>query len=155
MNRNRIGRVPSLTIAVVLLALVGGVTLSARGNSPFEQVLAKLDEIIGVLTPSPVGEVTLATPLVTGATSEDANCALANIGTETVEGRHRIFGLAGVLISDTPLSAEPGDTSFVQVPGPGYFRCEFTFVGTTTSVRANLFVSDHQTGITSVSVDAR
>ena len=68
MNRSRIGRVVSGTIAVVLLALVTrGVSLSAQGTSPFVEIREKLDDIIEMLAPSP-GPVTVS--LVALRTSE-------------------------------------------------------------------------------------
>ena len=52
MNRSRIGRIVSGTIAVVLLALVSrGVSLSAQGTSPFVEIGQKLDRIIELAGP--------------------------------------------------------------------------------------------------------
>lgn len=140
MNRISIGRVVRATIAVVLLVIASSVVaLSAQGSNPLGQVLEKLDEIIGTLTP-PAGIVTLASPPVfLSAPNQDLACTLANLGTENVEGVQRVIDGAGT-VTELPLLVEPGHSDGVFAIEPGFSRCEFRFEGTAASVRAILQV---------------
>jgi hypothetical protein len=152
MNRSRIGRVVSGTIAVVLLALVTrGVSLSAQGTSPFVEIGKKLDDIIEMLAPSR-GPVTLSSSTVQVIIGQGVSCSIANLGTENIEGRQRLIGADGVAIYDYPLLVEPGTTDgngVVASSGETVMRCEFTFEGTAASVRAHLQVSNSQ-GLTAI-----
>ena len=152
MNRSRIGRVVSGTIAVVLLALVTrGVSLSAQGTSPFVESREKLDDIIEMLAPSR-GPVTLSSSTVQVVIGQGVSCSIANLGTENIEGRQRLIGGDGVAIYDFPLLVEPGTSDGngqVASSGETFVRCEFTFQGTAASVRAHLQVSNSQ-GLTAI-----
>jgi hypothetical protein len=154
MNRSRIGRVVRVAIPAVLLVVVSNVVACAQGNNPFDQVLAKLDEIIGTLVP-PAGAVKLSTSPALVSDDQNVICGIANIGTEDVAGLVRVFGPNGAVVIETPISAEPGRTTSRFAPGPGFFRCEFTFQGTATSVRANLQVTDLASQDVTAIVDAR
>jgi hypothetical protein len=144
MNRNRIGPFVSVTITVVLLVLASSVVaLSARGNNPFDEILAKLDEIIESVAPPPTNEeVTMATPPVLMSANHEIVCLIANIGTENLEVIKRIVGADGTVLEEGPLSVPPGHTLGATEPGPGALRCEFTFEGSATSVRATLQLQD-------------
>jgi hypothetical protein len=152
MNRSRINPVVSGTIAVVLLVLVGrGVSLSAQGNSPFVDILGKLDDILEMLTPSP-GPVTLSSSTVQVVIGQGVICSIANLGTESIEGRQRLIGADGVALYDFPLLVRPGfsdGNGQVASSGETFVRCEFTFEGTAASVRAHLQVSNSQ-GLTAI-----
>ena len=152
MNRSRINPVVSGTIAVVLLVLVGrGVSLSAQGNSPFVDILGKLDDILEMLTPSP-GPVTLSSSTVQVVIGQGVICSIANLGTESIEGRQRLIGADGVALYDFPLLVKPGFSDVngqVASSGQTLARCEFTFEGTAASVRAHLQVSNSQ-GLTAI-----
>src|SRR6186713_1800567 len=137
MNRSRIGRVVSGTIAVVLLALVTrGVSLSAQGTSPFVEIREKLDDIIEMLATSR-GPVTLSSSTVQVVIGQGVSCSIANLGTENIEGRQRLIGGDGVATYDFPLLVEPGTSDGngqVASSGETLLRCEFTFEGTAASV---------------------
>jgi hypothetical protein len=152
MNRSRIGPVVSGTIAVVFLVLVSrGVSLSAQGQSPFLEIFEKLDDIIERLTP-PAGPVTLSSSTVQVIIGQGVACSIANLGTESIEGRQRLIGGDGVPLYDFPLHVEPGfsdGNGQVASSGETFVRCEFTFEGTAASVRAHLQVSNSQ-GLTAI-----
>jgi hypothetical protein len=156
MNRIRIGRVVPVTIAVVLLVIASSVVaLSAKSANPFDQILAKLDEIIAALTPpAPADSVTLATPALLVGSNHSGHCTLTNLGTENLEVFVRVLDESGdVTIQDTPL-VEAGST-FGFGTGLGSKRCEFTFEATATLVRAHLQVVDLSSTTAVTSVDAR
>jgi hypothetical protein len=151
MKRISILRAVPVTITV-LLVIIGSVgALSAEGANPFDEVLAKLDEIIGVLTPPPTdAEVTLASSLVSVITTQHMGCTAVNIGTENVEGVLRVIGPVGVIV-ENPVVLTPGEAGSILDTGTGLRRCEFTFVGTASSVRANLLVrNDADSGLVAV-----
>ena len=157
MNRSSIGRVVRVTIAVVLLVIASRVVaLSAQATNPFDQVLAKLDEIIATVAP-PAGPVRLATPTVNSTLLVNFYCVIANIGTESVEVLVSMRDAFGGLADGTPqplLVVEPGRTEgIIKTLAPGAVRCEFEFNGTATSVRANL--QYHTLDDPVASVDAR
>ena len=152
MNRSRTGLVVFGTIAVVFLVLVGrDVSLSAQAQSPFVEILEKLDGIIEMLTPSP-GPVTLSSSTVQVFIGQGVLCNIANLGTENIEGRQRLIGWDGVAIYDFPLLVKPGFSDGhgqVASSGETFVRCEFTFEGTAASVRAHLQVSNSE-GLTAI-----
>ena len=152
MNRSRIGPVVSGTIAVVFLVVVsGGVSLSAQVQNPLAVILEKLDDIIEMLAPSP-GPVTLSSSTVAVVIGQGVSCSIANLGTESIQGRQRLIGADGVALYDFPLLVKPGFSDVngeVASSGQTLARCEFTFEGTAASVRAHLQVSNSQ-GLTAV-----
>ena len=152
MNRSRIGPVVSGTIAVVLLVVVsGGVSLSAQVQNPLAVILEKLDDIIEMLAPSP-GPVTLSSSTVAVVIGQGVSCSIANLGTESIQGRQRLIGADGVALYDFPLLVKPGfsdGNGQVASSGETLLRCEFTFEGTAASVRAHLQVSNSQ-GLTAI-----
>ena len=160
MKRISIGHVVRVTIPVALLVVVSSVVAaSAQGNSPFDQILAKLDEIIGVLTtPPPNAEVTLATSVVVVGPSQSIFCNAANVGSENVEGVFKVLGSFGE-VAEVPVTLSPGENEsvFEAVLGGGVFRrCEFMFVGTASSVRGNMLViNDVGGGDTAAVVEMR
>ncbi len=112
MNRSRIGRVVPVTIVVVLVVIASSVVaVSAQGNNPLGEILAKLDEIIEMLTAPPVdAEVTLASSAVLVPTTQTIGCLLVNVGTENVDGAFRVIGSLGDVIAERPVLVEPGRT---------------------------------------------
>jgi hypothetical protein len=157
MNRISIGRDVRVTIAVVLLAIASSVVaLSAKSGSPFDEVLAKLDEIIETLGPPPAdAQVTLGTSPVLMNSIQHVVCLVANLGTESVEGLLRVISDDGTVLEESSLIVQPGHTSGAMAPGPGALRCEFTFEGAATSVRANLQFRNSADDSTIAIIDAR
>jgi hypothetical protein len=145
MNRSRIGRIVPVTIAVVLLVVVGAVvSLSAQGNPTLNQILAKLDEIIATLTP-PAGSVKLASAPVLIASGTQVYCLVANVGTESLEIFAQFVAEHGDPIgsNEGPLAVPPGESNFRSVdPGESTLlaRCEITFDGPATAVRTHVEV---------------
>jgi hypothetical protein len=158
MIRSRIGHIVRVTIPVVLLVVVTSViTLSAQGNPTLNEILGKLDNIIGLLTPTPPGPVTLSTSALFIPPTQLTWCSVANVGTEPVLVTIRLFSLSEVPIAGTPIDAtvNPGAATAFSFPGggEGFRRCEFTFVG--TSVRAALFAMNNVDSVTTASDAAR
>ena len=144
MIRSRIGRVVRVTIPVVLLVVVTSVvTLSAQGNPTLNEMLAKLDTIIEMLTPTPpapADPVTLASaPLTVENSSSFVSCLLANLGTEVVQAQGNIRVADGSPIgSFETLIVQPGSSRRISaIPIEGITaRCEFTIDQPAATVRA-------------------
>ena len=159
MNRRRIIRVVPAAIALMLVILVSrGVALSAASGNPFDEVVAKLNAIIDMLTPPvPPGTVTLATSLMIATDLQQVICTAANLGTAPVAVDVRIINQDGTPLGHSPflLVVDPGKTGVAIFGGELVaLRCEFTVHGSATSVRANLIV-ENATGETAASVEAR
>ena len=129
-----------------------------RRANPFDQVLAKLDEIIATVAP-PAGPVRLATPPVP-INNQFVYCTIANIGTQNVEVLVTMLNYEGLLAHETSqlpsqklLVMKPGHSEIMLVADEGLLRCEFEFHGSATSVRAAL--QYHDSGEPKFSVDAR
>lgn len=157
MIRSRIGRIVRVTIPVVLLVVVTSVvTLSAQGNPTLNEILGKLDNIIGLLTPTPPGPVTLATSALFIPPTQIAFCSVANPGTEPVLVTIRMFSLSEVpIVGPYDATVNPGATTAFSFPGADFRRCEFTFVGTAASVRGALFAMNGVDLVTTASDAAR
>ena len=142
MKRISIRRAVPLTIAVVLSVIVSSVVaVSARGETPFDQVLAKLDEIIEALTPPPANaQVTVATSPVLMSGNQEVTCLVANLGTESVEGPLRVINESGIMVEGTVVAVSPGHTVGAEASGSAALRCDFTFEGAATLVRGSLQV---------------
>jgi hypothetical protein len=153
MNRSPISRVVSGTIAVMLVVVVSrGVSLSAQGKSPFDEILEKLDGIIEMLTPQE-GPVTLSSSTVQVIIGQGVSCSIANLGTEDIDGSQRQIAEDGGEIYNFPLHVKPGHSGGVgrvAESGETSARCEFTFRGTAASVRAHLQVSQEGKGLTAI-----
>ena len=149
MIRSRIGRIVRVTIPVVLLVVVTSVvTLSAQGNPTLNEILGKLDQIIGLLTPTPPGPVTLATSALFIPATQVALCSASNVGTAPVLVTFALFGQFGEALEEpVNASVNPGHTIIITSLGGGLRRCEFTFVG--TSIRAALIAFDQGVSIAS------
>ena len=160
MIRSRIGRVVRVIIPLVLLVIVSSVvSLSAQGSPTLNQVVAKLDAIIGMLTPTPpvpAGPVTLTTPVMFATGQEQVACLAANVGTENKAVVIQIIGFNGDLLAGPTTVDVAPSKSGVRLYGGGLvaLRCEFTFTGSASSVRANLLVENSDGG-TAASADAR
>ena len=153
MNRRRIGRVVAAVVALMLVILVSrGVALAAAPGNPFDQVLDKLDAIIGMLTPTPPepeGEVTIASaPTLIDGSSRVA-CLIANLGTDALNADVFIRELDGDLIGGGfELHVVPGGTNGVGGSPTNdsiTARCEFTIDQPATTVRALMRV-EHEAG---------
>ena len=96
MNLPRVGRVVPAVVAVVLVTLVGGgVALSAAPpTNPLKPVLAKLNTIIEMLTPT-AGPVTLSISAVFLPESQGANCTGIERGDRACAGE-RFWSLTTV-----------------------------------------------------------
>jgi len=157
MNRISIGRLVPVTIAVVLVVVASSVVaLSAKSGNPFDEILAKLDEIIETLSPPPAdSEVTLGTSPVLMNSIQHVACLIANLGTENVDVVLRVIGGSGAVLQELPHTVAPGHTGAIQEPGPGGLRCEFTVEGAATSVRANLHLRNSSDDSIIAIIDAR
>jgi hypothetical protein len=153
----------AFVIGAVTLTAGGGVALRAQGPpgaiNPFTAVLAKLDQILAILTAPPPGPgpVVLSTPFVTKGETDLAGCNVANVGTTTISVGSRWVDFQGTtILTNQAQSLAPGHAVVGYAGGGGVLniRCEFSFVGTAAAVRANLAV-ENQAGQTLVSVDAR
>ena len=160
MIRSRIGRAVPVILSVVLSAIVGGaVATSAQetpGNNPFVQILTKLDNISDRLTaePPPPAPVTLATPALYFSEGHYMTCYVVNVGTENVEVLIEAIDTFGVVLHQDMVVVAPGYTENISLGTQGGRRCEFTFEGSATTVRASLHWLDIPTKVIT-SVDAR
>lgn len=157
MNRSRIGRVVRVTLGSCLLVVVSSVvSLSAQGNPTLNEILAKLDAIIGMLTPTPpAGELTLTTSALLVPDTQQVRCFAVNLGTEAVQATIRLLNAQGSELHADGGAVPPGFLVNIVLPGPGFRRCEFTFVGTAPSIRANMMVRNLVDGVVTASVEAR
>jgi hypothetical protein len=156
MIRSRIGRVVRVTIPVVLLVVVTSVvTLSAQGNPTLNQILAQLDAIIGMLTPTPPADVTLSTSALLVPATQQVRCMAVNLGTEAVEVSISLLDEDGVVQAGGSGTLPHKHLGNVVQAGPGFRRCEFRFFGTAQSVRANLIARNIGDGVVTVNVEAR
>src|SRR5262245_59830097 len=156
MKRISIRRAVPVAIAVVLLVIVGSVCAASAKGSPFDEILAKLDEIIETLAPPPTdAQMTVATSPVLMSAILHVVCLVANVGTENVEGPLRVIGDSGIVLAEISLNLVPGNTGGITAPGPGALRCEFTFEGAASSVRANLHLRNSSDDSIIAIIDAR
>lgn len=157
MKRISIPAAGSVTIAVAVLVIVASVAaVSAEGGNPFDEILAKLDEIIETLAPPPANaQVTVATSPVLMSASQHVVCLVANVGTESVEGPLRVIDESGMAVAGNVVTVSPGHTAGAEASGSAALRCDFTFEGAATSVRANLQVRNSSDDSLLAIIDAR
>ena len=160
-------RVTKRVGVVVVASLLVGTSVLAQGpfapsQNPIDAVLAKLNQIIEMLTPiapPTAGPVTLSTALISQRLQEDlTNCILVNVGTvpitQVVIRAKNFVGATYYEISSA--SIQPGRSEGFGIGGYSpSARCEFSFVGFAKDVRATILSTDSATGHTSVALDAR
>jgi hypothetical protein len=164
MNLPRIGRVVPAVIAVVLVALLTtGVALSAApAGNPLDQVLAKLDAIMAVLTPTPpepLGQVKLATVSTIVPINQQAFCMVANVTDPPavdVDVDIRVVDELGVQTAFS-VSVQPGRTGFLFSPVTNrILRCEFIVAGSSVSaIRASIVVRNESDSVVTANIEAR
>ena len=133
---------------MVALTSVGVIGLRAQGQqeNPLTAILAKLDHIITLVTPpdppTVPAAVTLSTPAVYVGVGQMVSCYASNVGTGTIaEIRIRRVNFAtGAILQSASFANVAAEQS---VTTPGAFdsqsqRCEYTFEGTASMVRAAL-----------------
>ena len=99
--------------------------------------------------------MTLGTSPVLMNAIQHVVCLVANLGTENVKGLLRVLSDNGTVLKESALIVQPGHTSGAMAPGPGALRCEFTFEGAATSVRANLLFRSSVDDSVIAIIDAR
>jgi hypothetical protein len=123
--------------------VTSGVALSAASGNPFDQVLAKLDAIAAMLTPTPpapTGPVTLASAPMYIGIATDVFCLVANFGTEDVLVNPEIFDIRGAKIGGFPFTIPAGESEGVIATFDGgtiTARCELT-LNQPATVRASI-----------------
>jgi hypothetical protein len=140
-------------LVVVIASLLVGTSVLAQGpfapsGTPFDAVLAKLDQIIEMLAPGTpaAGPVTLSTGLVIKAPPDTATCDLTNISTAPILGvRFMLIGHFGQTIVEETHDVGPGRTiriSHQDLTSGSSGRCVFSFVGSADNTRAHLVIYD-------------
>ena len=147
------------TVIALALMTVAVSQLEAQGKNPLDEIMAKLNELVALLTP-PSGPTTvvLTTPLVRVTETDIYQCLLTNVGTEPIAPLNfrALDSGGGQTGSGFSASVPPGGTGGGGGNGPKFVRCEFTFEGTADAVRAHLVLSKDSAGnTTTLSVDAR
>ena len=149
------------TVAIALFVLVS-VTVGAQGSpgqisaSPFDAILAKLDQVLAVLNPPPSTALVLSTPFLKQSTTQLTECAIANVGATAFTYEIRAITDAGVTAfgqASGTLQAGRG-----SVVGSGatseHLRCEYRVTGApASSVRANISLRSADGAV--ASADAR
>ena len=137
---NRIGRIVQVALAVVVSASVGGaVAVSAQGNNPLDQILAKLDEILATLTPQ-AGSVKVSSAPMLLQVGTDVYCLISNLGTENVEALAQLLDDDGTQLVGSVLDVPPGHSTGIVATSVNFAlrRCQFTFDGPASSVRTQV-----------------
>ena len=155
----------AFAIGAVTLTAAGVVSLRAQvppgAVNPFTPVLAKLDQILAILTTTPPGSgpVVLSTPFVWKGEADIVGCHVVNVGTETIRVGRRWVDEDGATILgyfDEDLEPGHGIAHFNGIFATFNLRCEFTLLkGTAAAVRANMVVANTDIKHPLVSVDAR
>lgn len=129
-------------LLVGMVVVSTATVVSAQGGGPFNEILAKLDELLAVVSPAR-SMVTLSTSPLRVVSSDHALCNATNVSgtTLTVEiaqvdgSGETVFSLGDVLPPGTSTGFGAGSQPTTLM------RCQFTFVGFADDVRANMTVS--------------
>jgi hypothetical protein len=156
-----------LSLVVVILLAVGSGTALAQGpGNPFAKILTKLDQIISLVTPSTPqpGPITLSTGLLPARPTDLIYCTLANVGADPIPAplTFAVWSGAASLGGDIRHEALPAGQGTWGISSPPpvvgsdaqFFRCEFSFVGFASDLRATIAVID-SSGVLQGALDAR
>ena len=151
-------------LVIVVASLIGTTVLAqapfAPSGNPFDAVLAKLNEIIQMLshdTPAP-GPVTLSSGTVGKHPDDLTSCHIANVSTATIPNvRITMLDRVGGTIGDQTVNVLPGESRRLESVSDGlsFARCQFSFVGFADDVRATLVMQEPATRSPLVALDAR
>ena len=141
-----------ILVVVVASLLIGTSVLAqspfAPSQTPFDAILAKLNQIIEMLAPDTpaAGPVTLSTGLVIKAPPDTATCDLTNVSTAPILNvRFMLIGHFGQTIVEETHDVGPGRTDRISHQDPtsaSSGRCVFSFVGFADNARAHLVIYD-------------
>ena len=144
-----------LLITTAAWAPIAIVQAQPPASGPFAEVIAKLDAILALVEPA-AGPVVLSTGTVLVASAESVWCLIANVGSEPLTNvQGRIVEINGTTASsfNEPV-IEPGHTRGAGSGGGGFQRCEFTFEGRASDVRATM-VLENENERTQAALEAR
>jgi len=147
---SRLFRRIGIPLVVVVTFFVGRSAFAQSGTTnPISQVIAKLDQILAVLSPTTPGPVTLATSAVFVTGDDLTICTIVNLGTSPLNVTFAIRNNLGAVLAQGTAEVPPGGGQLITTGNIAQSRrCEFSFDGLSNDVRANMQIFNN--GTTSV-----
>ena len=137
-------RVAGLGVLVLMLLaeVVAARGVPAPPDNPLDTIIAKLDQIVAVLIPSP-GPVTLFSAQMNTASSDrQLRCSVLNASAQTLEVTFEIRTSFGTVEGPTVRTIDPGESSDIATQDTSSFsHCEVSFTGNKDDVRGH-FVNE-------------
>lgn len=150
-----------LVVAALVLPTIGVVTRApAQPHAgPLADILATLSEILAVLKPAPA-PVVLSTGVAVALEGEAIRCSFANVGTTAIPNViTRVVRWDGTIRVETdPHSVDAGTAGgglTLCCGDSSSSRCEFSFEGVPSSVRAHMEIGPSDSATMRVILEAR
>jgi len=111
--------------------------------------------MLGPDTPA-AGPITLSTGILSKHQDDLASCHVTNVSTTTIANvRIVLFDRVGGIIGESIVNVLPGESRRVDRLEFNFARCQFSFVGFASDVRATLVIQDVATLDPLAALDAR